>query len=520
MNDQTASPPSAFQRHLPLLHRVLCSRRWWRALGFTTLGLITLLALFYAVANWRGARAWKEVRDELRAQGEPLSFAELLPPMPPDEENFAMTPYFRGFFDKALSSDGKTPVWAVRQQESRLPDWPDKLKGNRTWRLGERHEFAWNRRAEDPGLVAGVDIATLPPIEAVRQLLEQSRPILEEIETAALRPSSRFPIHYADNWSALLPHLASLRGLGRLFSLRALKRLEAGDAVPALQDVLTTIRLAESLRDEPVLISGLVRIAILELAMQPIWQGLAERKWDDGQLRDLQSQLEAIDMLVAYRFSARGERIFAQEFCDLVERERNLGEMGMLNGSDDSYSLQRLLWNYAPRGWYVDNKAMITQMHQDYSLPAIDPVARRYHPEKANAYDAAVARMLDRRFKYFLARMILPAAGKPPKEFVLAQTNLDQAVTALALERHRLAHGGYPTTLAELSPEYLASIPHDIMDGQPLRYRVADGNYVLYSVGANGTDDDGQAAFKELKDGRTWQRDEGDWVWQYPEAAG
>jgi hypothetical protein len=66
------------------------------------------------------------------------------------------------------------------------PDWPDKLKGNRTWRLGERHEFSWNRRAEDLGLVAGVDIAMLPPIEAVRHLLEQSRPVLEEIETAEL----------------------------------------------------------------------------------------------------------------------------------------------------------------------------------------------------------------------------------------------------------------------------------------------------------------------------------------------
>jgi hypothetical protein len=45
----------------------------------------------------------------------------------------------------------------------------------------------------------------------------------------------------------LLPHLASLRGLGRLFSLRALTRLEVGDAAPALQDALTTIRLPDVL---------------------------------------------------------------------------------------------------------------------------------------------------------------------------------------------------------------------------------------------------------------------------------
>lgn len=265
MNTQTTSPPSVFQRHLPLLHRVLGSRRCWKALGFTALGLITLLALFYAVENWRGARAWKEVRDQLRAQGEPLSFAELVPPMPPEEENFAMTPYFRGLFDKSLSSDGKTPVWAVRQQESKLPDWPGKVNDTYRWRLGERYEFAWNRRAEDLSPFAGIDVATLPPIEALRQLLEKSRPILGEIETAVRRPKSQFPVHYEDNLSALLPHLANLKGLGRLFSLRALARLEAGDAAAALQDVVTTIRLAESLRNEPILISGLVRIAILEI---------------------------------------------------------------------------------------------------------------------------------------------------------------------------------------------------------------------------------------------------------------
>lgn len=540
MNDQTTSPPSAFQRHLPLLHRVLSSRRWWKALGFTALGLITLLALFYAIENWRGARAWKEVRDQLRAQGEPLSFAELVPPMPPEEENFAMTPHFRGFFDKSMSADGKTPVWSARWQESKLPEWPNKLKGDRHWRLGEHFELAWNRRAAelqnaplqkesaqsemeirsrstDQDQFEGIDISTNTPSEAMRQLLEKSRPILDEIETAVRRPKSQFPIHYEDNVSALLPHLANLKGLGRLFSLRALARLDAGDAAAALQDVLTTIRLAESLRNEPVLISGLVRIAILELAMQPIWQGLADRKWNAGQLRELQSRLETVDLLVAYQLSARGERIFAQDFCDLVERERNLGEMGMLDGSDDSHSFHYRLWNYAPKGWYVYNKAVIARLLAD-ALPAINLVERRFDAPKVKAYDADLDRKLKGNVKLFPARLIAPGLGRSPQKFALTQASVDQAVIACALERHRLAHGSYPATLAELVPDYLTAVPHDIMDGQPLRYRLADGKFTLYSIGVNGTDDGGQAAFKEIRDGRSWQRDEGDWVWSYPEA--
>lgn len=540
MSNQTASTPSAFQRHLPFFHRVVCSRRWWKALGFTAVGLVTVTALFFAVENWRGARAWKKVRDELRAKGEPLSFAELVPPMPLEDENFAMTPFFRGFFDKSISADGKTPVWSVRQQESKLPDWPDKLQDDRNWRLGERHEFAWNRRVTelqnspvqkesaqeelavrsrttDRNELDGVDLTANKPIETVRQLLEKSRPVMAEIETAVLRPKSQFPVHYEDNISAIIPHVAKLKTLGRLFSLRALVHLEASDAEASLKDVATTLRLAESLKSEPILISALVRISILELAMQPVWQGLANRRWDDGQLRTLQTQLNAIDLLAAYSFSIRGERMFALDFCDLVERERNLGDMGMIDDSSDSHGLRYRLWNYAPRGWYAYNKAAIARLMGD-TLPAIDPVEERFDPASIKAYESGVDRLFRGDARLLLARHIVPAVGKAAQRFALGQTSLDQALIACALERHRLGRGGYPATLAELVPDYLAKVPHDIMDGQPMRYRLADGKFTLYSIGVNGADDGGQAVFKEVRDGKTWRRDEGDWVWTYPPA--
>ena len=48
--------------------------------------------------------------------------------------------------------------------------------------------------------------------------------------------------------------------------------------------------------------------------------------------------------------------------------------------------------------------------------------------------------------------------------------------------------------LSELVPEILPSAPIDPMDGKPLRYRRnADGTFLLYSVGADGKDDGGDA---------------------------
>lgn len=539
------STRSAFQRHLPLFHRVFAavfSRRVLKLLGIFALGLVTLVALFYAIENWRGARAWKKVRDELRAKGEPLSFPELVPPMPADDENFAMTPFFRGFFDKSLSPDGKTPVWAVRQRESALPDWSNKLKDDRDWRLGERYAFTWNRRAAalqnaplqkesageelalrgrstDRNQLDGIDIVTNAPIEAVRLLLDQSRPVMDEIESAVRRPNSQFPIHYEDNFSALLPHLAKLKTLSWMFSLRALARLEAGDANGALADVTTTLRLVETLKSEPVLISGLVRIAMLGNSMQPLWQGLADGAWTPAQLQSLQTQLANIDLLAGYQTSMRGELAFALEGCDLIERDRNLDGIGSPDGASGPPSWTDVLFNLAPKGWYVYNKAVIARMHTELTLGAIDPVSRRYHAAKIGAYDSEVDRLVERDRRLFVARLILPAVGKATQKFVLAQTSLDQAVIACALERHRLARGSYPATLAELAPDHLTALPHDIMDGQPLRYRMEDGKFTLYSIGINGTDDGGQAAFKEVRDGKTWRREEGDWVWSYSKPA-
>jgi hypothetical protein len=71
-------------------------------------------------------------------------------------------------------------------------------------------------------------------------------------------------------------------------------------------------------------------------------------------------------------------------------------------------------------------------------------------------------------------------------------------VTAIALKRFRLQHGRNPSSLAELTPTLLPSVPLDFMDGKELRYqRFEDDRFVLYSVGLDGTDNGGQMKTRE-----------------------
>ena len=64
---------------------------------------------------------------------------------------------------------------------------------------------------------------------------------------------------------------------------------------------------------------------------------------------------------------------------------------------------------------------------------------------------------------------------------------------ALEVERWRLAHGGRaPDSLAELVPDFAPSIPLDPFDNNPLRYKKLARGFLVYSIGADFTDDGGK----------------------------
>ena len=81
------------------LSRVLNKRMVPRYL-FCLACLATLLAVFYAVENWRGKRAWEKCRRELEAKGEALDWNALIPAPVPDDQNIYKAPRMAEWFVK------------------------------------------------------------------------------------------------------------------------------------------------------------------------------------------------------------------------------------------------------------------------------------------------------------------------------------------------------------------------------------------------------------------------------------
>jgi nanoRNase/pAp phosphatase (c-di-AMP/oligoRNAs hydrolase) len=112
------------------------------------------------------------------------------------------------------------------------------------------------------------------------------------------------------------------------------------------------------------------------------------------------------------------------------------------------------------------------------------------------------------------ARDLLPGLVYALRKFAYAQSSVDLARVACALERYRLAHNEFPESLDALSPQFIKKVPHDIIGGQPLHYRrTSDGTFLLYSIGWNETDDGGIFVFREYS---TYFVDDSksDWVWK------
>ena len=73
-----------------------------------------------------------------------------------------------------------------------------------------------------------------------------------------------------------------------------------------------------------------------------------------------------------------------------------------------------------------------------------------------------------------------------------ARTRLLLTDVGYALAAYKAERGDFPDTLDALVPDLLPAVPLDPINGDPLKYSLKEGGFLLYSVGTNGVDDGGR----------------------------
>lgn len=523
----------------PLLRWLFCRRNLKRLL-FALACFATLIALFYAEEDWRGWHAWNQFKHEWEAKGEHFDFASVIPAPVPDEQNFALTPVVASCYETYFDKNGHE----VKPRNTNVVDrlsilsWRDisyenqreKVPDSDGWQAAQKMDLkAWQAFFRSPpptnsALTNSFPIALQPqtPADDVLLALSKYDSVIEEIRQASRLPYSRFPLTYntEEAFSILLPHLAALKTSVLAVRLRTVAELQKNQTELAFEDVKLGLCLANAIRTETFLISQLVRLSMVEVALQPVWEGLSEHRWSESQLVALDEELAKLDFLADCQKSQKSEIFFSALEANYLRRHRDYAtqsaQLGVNYPNDVKFKFA--IYRYMPGGWFYQSALKNGRTMMEYS-PAVNHDTKTISPALIRQADAAtrsavsffdpldsLKKMFGDEFRFM---------GNFLKKIAAGQTSVDLARTAIALEHYRLAHAEFPESLAALAPQFIAKVPHDVIGGQPLKYRrEANDQFVLYSVGWNETDDGGVVGFSSK--GQSLDNSKGDWVWRYP----
>ena len=458
-------------------------------IGRILLGLAILVALFYIVENARGKYAWEQYKRECAAKGINLDWQSLIPPPIPDDENIAMAPIFQEMFASPPSR------WIRLPSPSFTPD-PNTIR-RPVWQTGRWEGLApWRVALSNDNLLVALSVYDDD---------------LQEVEEAFKRPSfrleawdrARITITHPEPYGFRLPIVNNtLPPLLSIYDLRARAKHEASQYDGMLEDILIGFRIANLCQEDPQVISAFFRAGVSRRMCTPLWLGFSGRVWNAQQLATLQSMLEEINLAEHALRANQFERAQCAYLFLLPHRSFTYNDV----------LLRRTpAWYYAiPRGWFYQNALRFARFYdQQECLIHTDSqwfdVVQMKNVGDPKAYPSFIG-IGDFLLNHFLS-MIQPV--------VLAQATLHQAVIACAIERYRLEHGRIPERLDKLVPHYLAKIPCDPCDGQPMRYKpTGDNNAILYSIGWNCIDDGGELGIKKINGVDVADSDSGDWVWR------
>jgi hypothetical protein len=426
--------------------------------------LVILISLFYAEEDWRGKNDWENCKRHLEAKGESLNWNDYVPPPVPDDQNFFKAP--------------------------KMADWFVATKGQ-----AAPNELA--ERLSNPD--TNVKITTKTAASNYLEWCGQFEPDFNQISEALQRPYYRIDGDYTQPLA--FPNLNSqaMKFLSMTLAQRANCYLALNQPQKALDEITLLNNLRRLTEAAPsgkpmTLVAALLNSAVVGVYVTVITNGLQSHIWQEPQLVTLEQQLKQINLFVF--------------MADAVREDRVSTLFAIQSGAINKINPNR---SNLIRGWLYQNLISITMWCQQI-IDGINVSNNKIAPDKFDKVESEIAASGHFRPYTFFVGMITPNFSPALKTFAYNQTLANEAQIACALERYRLAHSEDPETLDSLVPQFIGTIPHDMIGGQPLHYRrTNDGKFLLYSIGWNEKDDGGQPSPHNKTGGIEYTN--GDWIW-------
>jgi hypothetical protein len=489
-----------------------------------TIGVVMIVALLAPVIRHYQLRAATNAYiAEIKAKGEPMDLAQVLPPHLLPEENSADT------LRKAAAL----------------------FKTDRTL-LATNYYYAMKMVAPGKAMAGSRqpearDYDVTNSWEEVAAALAENKAVFPLLWSFIEKPKFDFGINY-DSGIADLNftncYLAESKRAALHLQVAALSALHRGDVTSAVKNVRAMLAIVKGMSDERLVISELVRIAIANIAMAATWETLQSTNVPGGQLAVLQSDWASLEFFRTEENALNMERasgaITLKKWRSSNSTLMNyflMGEqMPWMTSSKSSATDRIRLMSRAVRWRYWWSYPDELRMLKGYQALLEAPRAAITNYALLSAQDGLISNVArlsvpdTDEFSYFskplkadLHFLLSSSIGTLARTFnkvIKVEIVKQLSTAAIALKCYHLKHGEYPPSLAALTPEFISQVPRDPIDGQPLRYRRnSDGTFQLYSIGDDGKDDGGDPTPSEQhKDSSAWQFGH-DWVWPQPATA-
>lgn len=325
-------------------------------------------------------------------------------------------------------------------------------------------------------------------------LAENEKP-LELVEAATKRPNFYAPLVKAEQLAVGESNIRSLREAARLLVTRAMLRLGDDDVAGAWSDLLACHRLARLIGQRPQsTIVFHVAVAVDAVATAGDAALIAHGLSVEQARHCLADHAALTEIIPVVEVLQLGERLICLDSMQSTSVsagfDLNVTLRRLNRRFDDSVAAMKLKDVQQRREALDKLNADLNQRAKTNRQPLRLAAGFVISPRKAISNSASDT----------LLALMEPVFAQALKSDDRVRIKSDLARVGFALAAYRAERGGYPMGLNALVPKYLAALPTDRMNDQPLRYVRRENGFLIYSVGANGRDDDGANAERQNLD--------------------
>ncbi len=426
------------------------------AIAVIALVAVFILSLTVAIHRRTGTNALNDYKAELRAKGELLLVGDLPPPICTNGNPNLI----------ALTNAVSQLQWNGSAEKLSMMNCAESGHARATW-SGDLMNFDgttndWEELDSDLTNNASI-------LQTIRELLNSPEPDTRGAWTNIFDPPKTF---------------VARRTAARWLAVATLDGLHQNQSSNALENLHTLFQLAQMQKDDFGFINQMIRVAISEMAVSATWEALQAPEWTEEQLLQTQTDLSSLDLLGSFEKGLVGDRIQGNEaFQSLSTITNYIGqsETVWLKGLKAVYKEDELF--YLKSTQHSLEQVRLLQHGKPWrevKLSLVDEEDRRQAAMRSY-----------RKYLHLLSAIALPTISRASQKAAHVETERQMALASVALWRYQLRRGKLPKELSELIPEFLPKLPWDVMDQKPIKYRITETSFVIYSVGEDGVDDGG-----------------------------